>query len=50
MDTNFARATANIPLIDVLPTAGVNVYDIIRRDTLVLTKDAAEAITKRLKG
>lgn len=50
VDVNFARATSNIPLIDVLPTDGANVYDILRRDTLVLTKDAVEALTERLKG
>lgn len=50
VEVNFARATANIPLIDVLPSAGANVYDILRRDVLVLTKDAVEALTERLKG
>ncbi len=50
IDVNFARATANIPLIDVLPSQGANVYDILRRDTLVLTKDAVKDITERLKG
>lgn len=48
VDANFARAAANLPRIDVLPSQGVNVYDIIRRDTLVLTKDAVEALTERL--
>lgn len=50
IDVNFARATANIPLIDVVPSQGANVYDILRRDTLVLTKDAVNDITERLKG
>ena len=50
VDVNFARATANIPLIDVLPSQGANVYDILRRDTLVLTKDAVNDITEKLKG
>ncbi|MEM7679465.1 MAG: 50S ribosomal protein L4 [Pseudomonadota bacterium] len=50
IDVNFARATANIPLVDVLPSTGANVYDIVRRDTLVLTKDAVKAITEKLKG
>lgn len=50
VDENFARATANIPLIDVLPSQGANVYDILRRDTLVLTKDAVANITAKLKG
>jgi ribosomal protein L4 len=40
VDTNFARAAANIAHVDVLPQQGVNVYDILRRDTLVLTRDA----------
>ena len=50
IDNNFARATANIPLIDVLPSQGANVYDILRRDTLVLTKDAVNDLTEKLKG
>lgn len=50
IDANFARATANIPLIDVLPSQGANVYDILRRDTLVLTKEAVNDITEKLKG
>lgn len=50
IDANFARATANIPLIDVLPSQGANVYDILRRDVLVLTKDAVNDLTEKLKG
>lgn len=50
IDVNFARATANIPLIDVLPSQGANVYDILRRDTLVLTKAAVNDLTDKLKG
>lgn len=50
IDVNFARATSNIPLIDVLPNQGANVYDILRRDTLVLTKKAVEKLTEHLKG
>ena len=50
VDTNFARATSNIPLIDVLTSQGANVYDILRRDTLVLTKDAVNDLTEKLKG
>ncbi len=50
VDANFARATANLPRIDVLPSQGANVYDILRRDTLVLTKDAVNDLTERLKG
>lgn len=45
----FARAAANIEGVDVLPSAGANVYDILRRDTLVLTKAAVEALEARLK-
>ena len=40
LDENFARAARNIPLVDVLPAQGLNVYDVLRRDTLVLTKAA----------
>ena len=47
VDTNFALASRNIPNIDVLPTAGLNVYDILRRQKLVLTKSAVEAIEAR---
>lgn len=50
IDVNFARATANLPRIDVLPSQGANVYDILRRDTLVLTKTAVNDITEKLKG
>ena len=50
IDANFARATANIPRIDVLPSQGANVYDILRRDVLVLTKEAVNDITEKLKG
>ena len=48
LDENFARAARNIPLIDVLPAQGLNVYDVLRRDTLVLTKAAVEKINARL--
>ncbi len=50
MDRNFALATRNIPHIDILPSEGANVYDILRHDTLVLTKDAVENLTKRLSA
>ncbi|MCB1529621.1 MAG: 50S ribosomal protein L4 [Rhodospirillales bacterium] len=50
IDPNFARATANLPGIDVLPSQGANVYDILRRDTLVLTKEAVSDLTEKLKG
>jgi large subunit ribosomal protein L4 len=47
VDTNFSLAARNIPLIDVLPNAGLNVYDVLRRDTLVLTRAAVAAIEAR---
>lgn len=50
IDANFSRATSNLPKIDVVPVQGANVYDILRRDTLVLSKDAVEGLTERLKG
>ncbi|PZQ45183.1 MAG: 50S ribosomal protein L4, partial [Micavibrio aeruginosavorus] len=50
IDANFARATRNLPKIDVLPSQGANVYDILRRDVLVMTKDAVDQLTERLKG
>ena len=49
VDDNFALASRNLPYVDVLPEIGANVYDILRRDTLVLTKDAAQALEARLK-
>ena len=49
IEPNFARAARNIVAIDVLPTQGANVYDILRRDTLVLTREAVEALEARLK-
>ncbi len=49
VDVNFALASRNLPFIDVLPQQGANVYDILRRDTLVLTKDAVLALEARLK-
>lgn len=48
VDANFARAAANLPGIDVMPQQGVNVYDILRRNMLVLTKDAAAYLQERL--
>jgi large subunit ribosomal protein L4 len=45
----FANAARNIPNIDVLPVQGINVYDILRRKTLVLTKAALEALEARFK-
>ena len=49
LDESFARAARNIPRVDVLPQQGANVYDILRRDTLVLTRGAAEHLEARLK-
>lgn len=49
LDQNFARAARNLPGIDVLPEQGANVYDILRRDTLVLTRDAVQHLEARLK-
>lgn len=49
LEEGFARAARNIPHIDVLPTVGANVYDILRRDKLVLTKAAVESLEARLK-
>ena len=49
VDANFAQAARNIPGIDVLPAQGANVYDILRRDMLVLTKDAVSNLVERLK-
>lgn len=50
VDENFAKAARNIPNIDVLPVAGLNVYDILRRGTLVVTKDALAGIEARFNG
>lgn len=47
VDGNFRLAARNIPNLDVLPNAGLNVYDVLRRRTLVLTKDAVEEINAR---
>lgn len=47
LDTNFSLAAQNIPLVDVLPIQGINVYDILRRQKLVLTKAAVEALEAR---
>jgi len=49
IDQGFARAARNLPQVDVLPQQGANVYDILRRDTLVLTRGAVEALEARLK-
>jgi large subunit ribosomal protein L4 len=49
LDSNFQLAARNIAELDVLPIQGANVYDILRRDTLVLTKGAVEKLVERLK-
>lgn len=49
VDTGFANAARNIPNVDVLPVQGINVYDIVRRQKLVLTKAAVEALEARFK-
>ena len=49
VDTNFARAARNIAYIDVLPAQGINVYDILRREKLVLTKAALDSLRERFK-
>ncbi len=49
VNDSFARAAANITGLDILPTQGANVYDILLRDTLVLTKAGVEALEARLK-
>ncbi|MDD5586577.1 MAG: 50S ribosomal protein L4 [Alphaproteobacteria bacterium] len=49
LDANFAKAARNLPKINVLPEQGANVYDILRCDTLVLTKNAVEQLQERLK-
>jgi len=49
VDANFKAAAANIVGLDILPTQGANVYDILKRDTLVITKAGVEALEARLK-
>ncbi len=49
VDANFGLAARNLPNIDVLPVQGINVYDILRRDTLVLTRAAIDALEARFK-
>ncbi len=48
LNQNFKRAAANVPNFDALPQVGINVYDILRRDVLVLTKDAVDHLNTRL--
>ena len=50
VDKNFGLAARNIPHIDVLPNAGLNVYDILRAEKLVLTKAAVDAVHARFSG
>ena len=49
VNDGFLRASANIAGLDILPSQGANVYDILKRDTLVLTKAGVEALEARLK-
>ena len=49
VDEGFAKAARNIEGLDILPTMGANVYDILKRDTLVITKAGVEALEARLK-
>ncbi|WP_300518888.1 50S ribosomal protein L4 [Aliiroseovarius sp.] len=49
VNESFARAAKNIEGLDILPTMGANVYDILKRDTLVITKAGVEALEARLK-
>jgi large subunit ribosomal protein L4 len=49
VDQGFARAARNLPRVDVLPQQGANVFDILRCDTLVLTRDAVRHLEARLK-
>ncbi len=48
IDVNFRRAAANLPGLDLLPSQGANVYDILRRDILVLTRAGVAALEERL--
>ena len=49
LEVEFIRAASNIPLIDVLPFQGLNVYDAVRHDMLVISKEAVSFIEERLK-
>jgi large subunit ribosomal protein L4 len=50
LDENFARAARNLPNLDVLPAQGLNVYDMLRRQHLVLTRAAVDAINARFEA
>ena len=49
VEENFVRAARNLPCVDVLPQQGANVYDILQRDTLALTREAVRHLEARLK-
>ena len=49
IDNNFLLASKNVPKIDILPVAGINVYDILKRDYLVFSEDAVNGIKERFK-
>lgn len=49
LDSNFVRAAKNIPRFDVLPTQGINVYDILRHDMLILTRESVQSLEERLR-
>lgn len=48
LDKNFVLASKNVPRIDILPVIGINVYDILRRDFLIMSEDAVNTIQERL--
>ena len=50
VDDGFSKAARNLPGVNVLPAMGANVYDILKHDTLVLTKDAVEKLEARFNG
>ena len=50
VDDGFRKAAGNLPGVNVLPAIGANVYDILKHDTLVLTKDAVEKLEARFNG
>ena len=50
VDAGFAQAARNLPNVNVLPAIGANVYDILKHDTLVLTRDAVEKLEARFNG
>ena len=49
IDNNFLLASKNVPKIDILPVEGINVYDILKRDYLVLSENAVDGIKERFK-